>query len=73
MAAVRQQDLPAEPHGHDHCILCTNRREGARLDQPMVCVAHDRRSAVGADSREWVAIPAPIPLLRVAPKSSPPV
>ena len=61
-----------EGHGHDHCLLGPVRRDGAALAVPEA--ARVARAEVDvARARPPVDVARlPIPLLRLAPKSSPP-
>jgi hypothetical protein len=59
-------------HGHDHCLLTTLRRtpaELARTQAPGDGVRSDEPQARGSRTE---AVPAALPVLAVAPKSSPP-
>jgi len=67
---VSAPDDAAPPHSHDHCVLNTSRRDGprlARVSAPLATleVALPRLCADAPP-------PASIPLIFVAPKSSPP-
>jgi hypothetical protein len=62
----------ADTREHEHCLLSPMRRDRAAIAQrasQSSVVACDRHSAIAALERN---VPAPIPLILLAPKSSPP-
>jgi len=59
-------------HHHDHCSLAAHRTSPAPLAQPLDPIGEPVRAA--RDPLDpAIAPPAPVPLLLLAPKSSPPV
>lgn len=69
--AVRAAPAAISTHGHEHCLACTARRGQLFIAAPTAAlvVAPALKLAAGAARR---TTPAPVALLRLAPKSSPP-
>lgn len=70
--AYRATSVEVSGHGHEHCSVCTARREQlfiAAPSAPLVSAA-TLKEVVGVERGN--CLPAPVALLRLAPKSSPP-
>jgi hypothetical protein len=71
--AIVASTATSEAHGHDHCLLAPMRRDGlARVAPRALDCAHvDAYGTIGrAVDRQ---VPPPIAVIRLAPKSSPPL
>jgi hypothetical protein len=59
-------------HDHDHCLLASHRRDGLPTSREAVRVPVPLRSSHACAAAQHVLARAPIDIILVAPKSSPP-
>ena len=71
-AALHAAAARVEAHAHEHCALASDRRERAIAGRPSTTATAAPRAVARAVPLLSLAHPAQIPLLSLAPKSSPP-